>query len=953
MTTVFPAEIDMLPAHDRGALGIAIFDAWITPICVLDEHGVIVVANQMWRDLATARGGDLRRMAEGANYLAVAEAFAAQPGADDYATEFCDHLRAVLAGELQRFDQEYPCDAPHERRWFQARMRAFQFDGRLHVGVVHIDITALKRAELRAAAQVEIMEKVASSASLNEVLGTIVSCVERENPALLCSIQLLNEDGSRLVHAAGPSLPRDYLAAISSIPVAPALGCCGTAAFTGRRAISDDIAIDSRWRDYRAAALGAGLRACWSEPIRDAAGRVVGTFATYQRQPGAPSADDLASIENAARFAAVAIERRRSEEALYESEARFTHAFEDSAVGVAFIHADGSMFKVNRALCQLLGYDEAELTGRNFRDLTHDEDRARSEDFVQRLRSGQLESFQHEKRYLHKSGRAVWGLVSVSMIRGERGQPMYAVAQILDVSGLHAAREERELVFRHSLDLLCVADISGHFKQLNPAWQRVLGWSIEELISQPYMYWVHPEDVSPTRQAAVRLAAGQSITEFENRYRCRDGSYRLLSWNAFPLPDDGTMLAVVRDVTARKAAEEARREAEARLREGQKLESLGALAGGIAHDFNNLLAVILGNVEIAERARGEAGANDDPLRQIQLAARRALDLVQQIMAFSRRQPQQLRVLNLADVVQEALRLLRATIPAGVEIEAQLDVAAPPVRADATQMHQVMMNLCTNAWLALKSASVRRPRIEVSLRAVPNDAAAPAGLRSELPAGPLVCLEVSDNGAGMDAATAARVFEPFFTTRAPGEGTGLGLSVVHGIVAAHNGAIALASTPGQGSCFRVFLPASAQPLIGDAPERPARTAQRGSRALRVLFIDDEPALVNLAEALLEDDGHQVSGHTDPDAALAALRTNPGAYDLVVSDYNMPTQSGIDVARAVCGIAPGLPVIIASGYITPELQQAAAAHGVRLLLHKPDMVTRLAAAVTEVAEARRDV
>ncbi|MGE0857764.1 MAG: PAS domain S-box protein [Gammaproteobacteria bacterium] len=949
MTSASTPSIPRSAEIDPAAFGLAVFNAWMTPICVLDEHGVIVAANREWRVMSMRRGGDLRRTAEGANYLEVAEAFAAHPGADDYAASFADHLRAVLTGELQRFDQQYPCDATHERRWFQARMRAFHMEGRLHVAVVHIDITALKRAELRAAAQVEIMEKLAGAASLNEVLATIVACVERENPALVCSIQLLNESGEELVHAAGPSLPRDYLDVMRRIPVGPALGCCGTAAFTGRRTVSDDIALDVRWRGYHAAAADAGLRACWSEPIRDAAGRVLGTFATYQRQPGTPSADDVTSIENAARFAAVAIERRRSEAALYESEARFTHAFEHSAVGVTFIHADGTMFKVNRALCQLLGYEMAELKGRNFLDLTHPDDRARSEKLARRLRNGEVESYQYEKRYLHKSGRAVWVLLNVSMVRGERGQPMYAIAQILDVSGLHAAREERELLFRHSLDLLCLADINGHFRQLNPAWHRVLGWSIEELLSQPYMHWVHPQDVSATRQAAIRLAAGQPVTEFENRYRCKDGSYRLLSWNAFPLPEDGATLAVVRDVTARKAAEEARREAEDRLREGQKLESLGALAGGIAHDFNNLLAVILGNVEVAERARRGASEPDEPLHQIQLAARRALEVVQQIMTFSRRQPQQLRVLNLADVVQEALRLLRATIPAGVEIEQRLDADTPPVEADASQMHQVLMNLCTNAWLALKSVSDRRPRIEVSLSAVPGDAPAPTGLRSELPPGPLVCLEVGDNGAGMDTATAARVFEPFFTTRAPGDGTGLGLSVVHGIVAAHSGAIALDSILGEGSHFRVFLPASAQPVVSDAPQRPAQTARRASRALRVLFIDDEPALVHLAEALLEDDGHQVSGHTDADAALAALRADPAAYDLVVSDYNMPAQSGIDVARAVAAIAPGLPVIIASGYITPELQQAAAAHGVRLLLHKPDMVNRLGVAVNEVAEA----
>jgi signal transduction histidine kinase/ActR/RegA family two-component response regulator len=446
------------------------------------------------------------------------------------------------------------------------------------------------------------------------------------------------------------------------------------------------------------------------------------------------------------------------------------------------------------------------------------------------------------------------------------------------------------------------------------------------------------------------LRNGQTIIEFENRYRCKNGSYRLLSWNAFPLPQAGLTLAVVRDVTARNAAERERREMEDRLREGQKMESLGALAGGIAHDFNNILAVILGNVGLAERAHARGDGLEDKLRQIEIAGQRAVDLVQQIMTFSRRQPQQLQVLSLADVVRETMVLLRATIPAGITIETSIAEAVPAVLADSTQMHQVLMNLCTNAWHALKQAGERSARISVSLDVHDHAELPPAGLRTEISRGPLVCLTVADNGVGMDSATVARIFEPFFTTRAPGEGTGLGLSVVHGIIAAHHGAIAVDSMPGKGTSLRIYLPASAARLTRAASVVAVEQDNPGQPG-RVLYIDDEAQLVALASELLQLDGLEVVGHLDADAALAELHADPQRFDVVVSDFNMPKLSGLDVARAVAAIRPDLPVIIASGYITPELQREAAICGVRQLLHKPDIARRLREVVNAALTATR--
>jgi PAS domain S-box-containing protein len=933
---------------DDSALALGMFNAWITPICVLDECGIIVATNDAWLDMATSRGGLVESTGKGSNYLQICEHYARESSDDATGASFYQQLSAVLAGELTRFEMQYPCDSPTERRWFDARVRGFRSQEQLRVAVIHIDITALKRAELRAASQARIMSLLASRVSLHEVLSAIVRSIEEENPNVLSSILLLDESGQRLVHGVAPSLAAAYVRAIDGAEIGPESGSWGSAAYFDERVIVPDIEQDPRWARFRDIARAAGLRACWSEPIRDGAGHLLGTFAIYHTKPHTPSDDDIATISTAARFAAVAITRKRDADALYESEARFTQAFEHSAVGVGFIGPDGAIFKVNRAMGEILGYSADELIGRTYGSLTHPDDQERSHAYVERLKRGELDHFQHEKRYLHKSGRTVWAMLSVSMVRGERGRPMYAVAQVLDISAIRIAEDERDLIFEYSLDLLCLANIDGAFKQLNPAWTRVLGWQQSELLGRPYLELVYPEDLVATLAVGERLRAGKPVIEFENRYRCKNGSYRLLSWNAFPLPEAGLTLAVVRDVTARHAAERERREIEDRLQESQKMESLGALAGGIAHDFNNILAVILGNVGLAERALERGTTVADKLRQIEIAGQRAVDLVQQIMAFSRRQPQQLRVLSLADIVRETMMLLRATLPAGIAIDTTIGEHIPAVLADSTQMHQVLMNLCTNAWHALQQVGERHGRISVSLGVHEAGSGRPAGLRTAIAGDTLVCLTVSDNGAGMDSATLARVFEPFFTTRAPGQGTGLGLSVVHGIIAAHHGAIAVDSIPGSGTSFRIYLPASNAPVTATIDAPAVATSAHGTTR-RVLYIDDESQLVTLAREILEIDGLEVVGHVDADAALTELRAAPQNFDLVVSDFNMPKMSGLDVARMVATIRADLPVIIASGYITPELKNEAAACGVRQLLHKPDIANRLRTVVHEELSA----
>jgi len=395
---------------------------------------------------------------------------------------------------------------------------------------------------------------------------------------------------------------------------------------------------------------------------------------------------------------------------------------------------------------------------------------------------------------------------------------------------------------------------------------------------------------------------------------------------------------MMRDISERKRAEETKSQLEAQLRESQKMEAIGTLAGGIAHDFNNILGAIMGNVALARKGVGADDRALVSLEEINKAGERAKRLVQQILAFSRRQPQEMVDQPLRPLVEEVVKLLRAILPAGVEIATACAAHPLYVRADATQIEQVLLNLCTNAWHAMEG---RAGRIEIRLDEVVLDAAA-AGSLPGLQPGRHARLGISDNGKGMDAATQARIFEPFFTTKALGHGTGLGLAVVHGIVKAHLGAITIHSALGEGATFQLYFPAVAAPHAEALPEPAAPDPARGS-GQHVLYVDDDEAMVFLVIRMLEGLGYRVSGYGRAEAALAAVRAHPGDFDLAVTDFNMPGLSGLEVAQELARIRADLPVVITSGYITEELSAAARAAGVRHLVYKPNTVDELSGTI----------
>ena len=399
-----------------------------------------------------------------------------------------------------------------------------------------------------------------------------------------------------------------------------------------------------------------------------------------------------------------------------------------------------------------------------------------------------------------------------------------------------------------------------------------------------------------------------------------------------PVPQGAITTIFARDLTAKKQAEAQRVALETQLRESQKMQAVGTMAGGIAHDFNNILSAILGNVDLAKQDTPDDSPALTSLQEIERAGRRARDLVRQILTFSRNEPPKRMAIQLAEVVEETARLVKVALPPSVDFRVVLHQHTEPVLADATQAEQALLNLCTNAILA-----VGQEKGSVCMELDATDMDHPLCGRIGLAPGRYVKVKVSDTGNGMSPSTLERIFEPFFTTRQVGQGTGLGLSVVHGIMQTHQGGIDVQSTLGKGSVFTLYFPTTREQPV--APPDPVTPVQVHGKGRRVMYVDDDQALVFLIVRALTRKGFAVTAFNDPHEAQAALAANPFAFDLLVTDYNMPGYSGIDLLRQAKIIRPNLPVALASGYVTPEIEESAMQEGASALIYKPNDVNEM--------------
>lgn len=688
-----------------------------------------------------------------------------------------------------------------------------------------------------AAAQRAVLEAIALGHPLTRVLHTIVELIEAQSEGMMCSIVLIEDDG-RIRHLAAPHLPSEYIRAIDGAQIGPQAGSCGTAAYTRKPVIVDDIAKHPAWANYRDLALSHGLRACWSTPIFAPDGQVLATFAIYYREIRSPTAQELEWIEVGTYLAYVALasERARLREIEHHRmEAEVQRAEELRAVildsvddAIYYLQVEGEglyrFVSVNRAFTGLFGVGEAEIAGRMLHELLPDD-----------LRDSTLEKY---AKAMKTGQRQRWEL------------PMPG----------RAGAKYGEVV------LIPLFDAEGH------------------------------------------------CTNF---------------------------VGTVHDLTARINEDKERQELQNKLHQAQRMQALGTLAGGIAHDFNNIIAAIGGNANLLLDELPQRETSRKYALEIQKASTRASELVRQILTFSSGATPDYDVFDAATVANEALHLLRATLPPKIEIRTRFAPNLPGIKADSTQFHQILINLLTNAVHAYDAAGT----VEISLDAVASTDVEKVSATQIAP-GEYLRLRVTDRGCGMDLATLKRVFEPFFTTRPQGEGTGLGLSVVHGIIEAHRGAIDIVSEPGAGTSVSVYLPAVREPMTSSAGKVPV-----SGRGEKVMYVDDEESLVILMERALTKMGYHVSGYTDAETALGDFRQQPSKFDVVITDIAMPGITGPELAAKLRDVRSDVPIIMTSGYIRAEDRESAKRLGVSQLVYKSNTIEELADVLAKEIVAMR--
>ena len=586
-------------------------------------------------------------------------------------------------------------------------------------------------------------------------------------------------------------------------------------------------------------------------------------------------------------------ELRKTQSGLVESELLFRGAFETAVTGMTLADPEGVFLRVNATFATMLGYTPADLVGRCVADFVHPDDRSEVTAGRDTLRSGGSLRRVTERRYISRGGETKLGKISVSAIRGEDGSLLYTVAQIEDVTELRQAQRElaegealRRLVFEGSRDMLGIFDPDGTLQLVSPAVEVLLGHDPASLLGQNFAAFIHPDDLQACLAAVAAALDGEPSSSFRARFRAADDSYRLFEGTVSPgRGSDGEVSYLVsnsRDVTERVALED-------QFRHAQKMEVVGRLAGGVAHDFNNLLLAIRGYAELARLAAAEGTDNTAEIDEIMMAAGRAGGLTAQLLAFSRRQVLNPVLLDLGAVVTEMVSMLRRLIHGNVELVTQLLERPALVRADRAQMEQVIANLTVNASDAMPDGGTLTIEIGPS------------------PDGQTLLLVVRDTGTGMDAATASQIFEPFFTTKGAG-GTGLGLSMVHGIVNQSGGSIAVESTPGEGTTLLIELP------LADAEELPEQTSSAPAEggAETILLVEDDPLVQKVVALMLERHGYRIVAAASGEEAVSLAHADPNSVDLILTDLVMPGMNGRETAKALRNDQPLARVLYMSGY-----------------------------------------
>ena len=496
------------------------------------------------------------------------------------------------------------------------------------------------------------------------------------------------------------------------------------------------------------------------------------------------------------------------------------------------------------------------------------------------------------------------------------------MTDVTDRKRAEADRTRMITAFEQAAETILIADDRGIIKYANPAFEAVSGYSRLEVQGKSLTLLRSPDNDKDTVNKAKQALAKEQVWRGRLINLKKDGIPYEVETSISPVTSKTghviNFVVVERDVT-----DEARLERQ--LRQAQKMEAIGTLAGGVAHDFNNILMAMMGYAEMAKRSiPGDLDAQQD-LDEIVQTGRRATDLVKQILTFSRQNEQEKSPIAVHRVFTEALRLIRASIPTTIEIRHDIDAASGTIMADPTQMHQILMNLCTNAYQAMEG---NHGVLEVALKDVVLEDGAKELSNPDLSPGAYVKLTVSDTGHGIAPERMERIFDPYFTTKDVGKGTGLGLSVVLGIVQSHGGAITVDSELGRGATFNVYLPCCKM-----EPKESARTVAGEAPTQKIMFIDDDRKILELVRRTLEPIGYELTTLTYPKKALEIAREQLDEYDLIITDLTMPAMTGLELAKAMLEIRSDIPIVLCTGYTEALTRKKVREMGFVDLLIKP--------------------
>jgi len=648
--------------------------------------------------------------------------------------------------------------------------------------------------------------------------------------------------------------------------------------------------------------------------------------------------DTKGEIEGIISITSDITEQRKTSEQLCKSEEKFRSAFHTSPDSINLTSLENGVYiEINAGFSNIMGYSREDIIGKSSIDINLWDDPKDRDRLVSELKkNGIIENL--EAVFRRKDGQIIIGLISARLLTIENKDVILSITRdITERTQVEADRGRFLMAIEQSAEAIIITDVDGRIEYINPAFETITGYSEQEVFRQnPKILKSGEHDESFYHKMWKTITSGNT---WKGRLINKKKNGTLYTEEATISPvfdktgDVINFVAVKRDIT-----DETRMEKQ--LQQSQRMEAIGTLAGGIAHDFNNILFPIVGHTEMLLEDAPVDGPLRDSLNEIYTSALRARDLVQQILAFSRQEKNELKLMKMQPIIKEALKMLRSTIPTTIEMTYHLDNDCGFIKADPTQFHQIVMNLATNAYHAMEDVG---GKLEINLKNI--ELGEYDLINPDMPPGLYACLSVADTGKGMNKLVIEKIFDPFFTTKETGKGTGMGLSVVHGIVKRMKGAIQVNSQPGKGTEFYVYLPVVKSAFEKQSPKT-NKPLQGGTE--RVLLIDDEEGIVTMEKLMLERLGYKVTSRTSSIEALEAFRDSPDKFNLVITDMAMPNMPGDKLSVELTKIRPDIPVLLCTGFSETMSEEKAASLGIKGFLLKPIVMKDLAQKIREVLD-----